>query len=119
MVLVIFSRKMRPDADLGEYDEHNQRMGEIVSRIPGFIDIKGYRGEDGEQIAIVRFESMEALDAWRNHPQHVETQRRARAAFYESYWVKVCPTIRDYEWTPATGRVERRPEIRAVSEGAS
>ncbi len=119
MVLVIFSRKMRSDADLAEYEEHNQRMGEIVSRIPGFIDIKGYRGEDGEQIASVRFESMQGLDAWRNHPQHVETQRRARDAFYESYWVKVCPTIRDYEWSLATGRVERKPEMQSLNEGAS
>ena len=118
MVLVIFGRKMRADANLDEYRQHHDRMDEIVRQIPGFIDIKGYRADDGQELAIVRFESLEALDAWRNHPEHVTTQREARKSFYESYWVQVCPTIRDYEWQLDTGRVEHPPAVPDVSGSA-
>ena len=37
----------------------------------GLISIKGFTADDGEEIAIVKFESREALEAWR-------TRQRAR-----------------------------------------
>ncbi len=78
-------------------------MWEIVPKIPGFISYKGYTGEDGEEIVVVRFESEEALDAWRNHPEHVEAQRMGRESFYEEYWVQVCNTLREYRFTAGGG----------------
>ena len=107
MVLVVFGTKMRKDADLDEYGRHSQRMNELVKQIPGFISIKGFVGEDGEEISIARFDSDDAVKAWRSHPEHLLTQRRAREAFYESYWVQVCTTLRDYEWRLKTGRIDR------------
>jgi len=73
MVLVVFGTKMRDDADLEEYARHQQRMRELVQETPGFISIKGFVGEDGEEISIARFESDED-------------------------WVQVSKTIRDYTW---------------------
>jgi len=107
MVVVLFGTKMRRDADLDEYSHRSKRMNELVKEIPGFISIKGYVGEDGDEVSIARFESEEALDAWRFQPEHVKTQRRAREAFYETYWVQVCRTIRDYKFSQATGRIVR------------
>jgi heme-degrading monooxygenase HmoA len=105
MVVVLFGTTMRDDADLDEYRRRSSRMNELVRRIPGFMSIKGFKSEDGEEVAIARFESEAALDAWRFQPEHVETQRRAREAFYESYWVQVCRTVRDYEFSRPGGRV--------------
>ena len=107
MVIVVFGTKMRADADLEDYARHSQRMRELVRQIPGFISIKGFVGEDGEEISIARFDSESAVKAWRSHPEHLLTQRRAREVFYESYWVQVCHTVRDYEWGLDTGRVNR------------
>ena len=98
MVLVVFGTKMRDDVDLEEYARHQRRMRELVQETPGFISIKGFVGEDGEEISIARFESDEAVKRWRSHPEHLLTQRRAREAFYASYWVQVSTTIRDYSW---------------------
>lgn len=98
MVLVVFGTRMRDDADLEEYARDSRRMRELVQEIPGFISIKGFVGEDGEEISIARFESDEAVKLWRSHPEHLLTQRRAREAFYASYWVQVTTTIRDYAW---------------------
>ena len=63
MVLVVFGTKMRKDADLDEYGRHSQRMNELVKQIPGFISIKGFVGEDGEEISIARFDSDDAVKA--------------------------------------------------------
>jgi heme-degrading monooxygenase HmoA len=98
VVLVVFGTRMRDDVDLEEYARHSRRMRELVREIPGFISIKGFVGEDGEEISIARFESDEAVKLWRSHPEHLLTQRRAREAFYASYWVQVTTTIRDYAW---------------------
>jgi heme-degrading monooxygenase HmoA len=98
VVLVVFGTRMRDDVDLEEYSRHSLRMRELVQEIPGFISIKGFVGEDGEEISIARFESDEAVKLWRSHPEHLLTQRRAREAFYASYWVQVTTTIRDYAW---------------------
>ena len=105
MVVVLFGTKMRKDADLEEYNRRSRRMNELVQQIPGFISVKGFTSSDGDELSIARFESQEALDAWRFQPEHVETQRRAREAFYESYWVQVCETLRDYEFKEGTGRI--------------
>ena len=96
MVIVLFGTELRADADLAEYQARSRQMNELVRQIPGFISVKGYTAGDGDEVVIARFESEEALDAWRFQPEHVETQRRGREAFSESYWVQVCTTIRDY-----------------------
>jgi len=117
MVVVLFGTKMRSDADLDEYSRRSKRMNELVREIPGFISIKGFLADDGEEVSIARFESEQALDAWRFQPEHVETQRRAREAFYEAYWVQVCRTIRDYEFSRATGRrVREDPQDRPAEK---
>ena len=98
MVVVLFGTKMRDDVNLDEYRQRSRRMNELVKQIPGFISIKGFVAEDGDEVSIARFENEESLEAWRFQPEHVDTQRRAREAFYESYWVQVCKTVRDYEF---------------------
>jgi heme-degrading monooxygenase HmoA len=116
MVVVLFGTRTRREADLEEYSRRSKRMNELVREIPGFISIKGFVSEDGDEVAIARFESEQALDAWRFHPEHVETQRRAREALYESYWVQVCTTIRDYEFSSERGRIVRE-DRRAPDDG--
>jgi heme-degrading monooxygenase HmoA len=70
MIVVLFSTTPRGDADLEDYRHASARMRELVATIPGFISYNSYRADDGETVAIVRFESEEALDAWRFHPEH-------------------------------------------------
>lgn len=105
MVVVLFGTKMRADVNLDEYASRSRRMNELVGEIPGFISVKGYVSEDGDEISIARFESEEALRNWRVQPEHVETQKRAREAYYESYWVQVCRTVRDYQFSRDHGVV--------------
>ena len=98
-VVVIFKTHVRDGADKAEYERASCRMHELVKGIPGFISIKGFTSQDGEEINIVRFKNETALEAWRTQPEHRRTQDRGRREFYDRYSVQACKVVRDYEWT--------------------
>jgi len=97
-VVVIFKTHLRNGADSEAYRKTSRRMHELVEQMPGFISIKAYTGEDGEEIDLVRFASEEALKAWKEQPEHREAQRRGREEFYDRYSVQACKVVRDYEF---------------------
>jgi heme-degrading monooxygenase HmoA len=98
MRVVLFGIELRPDIDRAEYEAHNRQMEELVREMPGFISVQSYTAADGDRVTIVRFESQEALDAWRFHSEHVDAQQKGRESYYHSYWVQVCETIREYDF---------------------
>ena len=102
MIVVLFSATPRGDLDLEDYQRASARMRELVATVPGFISYNSYRAEDGETVALVRFDSEEALDAWRFHPEHREAQDKGRRFYYQEYWVQVCSTLREYRF-PGNG----------------
>ena len=98
-IVVIFKTHLRQGADEDEYGRASRRMHELAETIPGFISIKGFRSEDGEEIDIVRFENERALEAWRNQPEHRATQERGRTEFYDHFSVQACRVFREYEFS--------------------
>lgn len=104
MVVVVFRITHRPDLPEKEYEETATSMVELVSSMPGFLGMDYAEVERGE-LLIARFESHEALAAWRNHPEHLEAQRLGRERFFESYRIEVCESVRAYEFeAPAEPR---------------
>ncbi|TMA01106.1 MAG: antibiotic biosynthesis monooxygenase [Methanobacteriota archaeon] len=97
-VVVIFKTHLRDGADSEAYRKTSRRMHELVEQIPGFISIKAYTGEDGDEIDLVRFANEGALNAWKEQPEHLEAQRRGREEFYDRYSVQACKVVRDYEF---------------------
>ena len=94
-VVVIGDLKLRDNASVEEHDREGERMYGIVSRIPGFLSVKSFKADDGEELTVFRFASDEALEAWRTHPEHVETMKRGHAEFYASGFLQVCKVIRE------------------------
>src|SRR5438874_6043807 len=74
MVVVVFKIQHRPELPVAEYDKAGARMLDLVSQMPGFLGMD-YAEIEGGELLVVRFESHEALEAWRTHPEHQETQR--------------------------------------------
>src|SRR5579864_6325927 len=99
MIVVLFSTTARGDLDLEDYRRASARMRELVATVPGFISYNTYRAEDGEAVVIVRFDSEEALDAWRFHPEHRDIQAKGRDSYYQEYWVQVCSALREYRFS--------------------
>lgn len=98
MMIVMFKTAPRADIDKAQYHRESQRMAELVAQVPGFISVKRFASDDGENFTMVKFASEEALEAWRRHPEHVAAQRRGRETYYEAYSVIVCQSVREYEW---------------------
>jgi len=97
MVIVVFSIKLRADIAVDEYEAAGARMVELVSAMPGFLGMDYASSENGELI-VARFESHEALKAWREHPEHRATQKRGREEFFAHYRIEVCDEVRSYEF---------------------
>ena len=105
MVVVLFELKKHPEADVPEYSVMLRHMEEIVTSMPGYISSEDFVSEDGKRdLSIVCLESLEALEAWRTHPEHAEAQRRARELYYESYHIQVLTTVREYAFQRGEGR---------------
>jgi heme-degrading monooxygenase HmoA len=105
MVITLFRSELRADIDQAAYEAAFGEMYELASQMPGFISIDGYSGSDGSELAVVCFESEETLRAWREHPEHVKTQERARAEFYTAYQITVAEVTRSYVF-PAPDRAQ-------------
>jgi len=98
MEIVLFKIRTREDIDPTAYEAAFERMLALVSEIPGFVGIEGYAGEDGSELAVARFETSEAIAAWRDQPEHAATQERGRREFFESYDITVATVNRHYDW---------------------
>jgi heme-degrading monooxygenase HmoA len=97
MILVVFRSRNRPDGDVEEYQRRSRRMHELVQQHPGFISIESFETPDGEEVSLELFENDESVKAWRDNPEHRETQRWAREEFYSWYSTQVSEVIRAHE----------------------
>ena len=94
--MTVFRARLRPEA-LAEYREWAARTEALARAMPGFADFKTFvaadPAQDVEQVSIVVFDSLEAHQAWRDHPDHRRAQGLGRQRFYESYSIHVCQEV--------------------------
>lgn len=102
MIVIAFRSRLRDDVDPAELARLGGRMYELATAMPGFVSYKDFTAEDGENVSIVEFESLETLAAWRNHPEHRQAQQRGRDALFSEYHIQVCETVRDYAFPQTT-----------------
>jgi|SRR5215217_2966438 len=95
MLVVVFKITLRTDIDVAEYEKTGTRMAELVSSMPGFLGMD-YAPIEGGELLIARFESPEALEAWRTHAEHLEAQEQGRKQFFAAYQIEVCELVRSY-----------------------
>lgn len=112
--VVLFRNYHRPDMDEAAYESAFEQMYAIVSGMDGFISIEGFGGEDGSELAVVRFESDEAIQAWKSHPDHVRTQQRGRDEFYRAYDITVAEVTRSYNWVAPASELASTDQARAT-----
>ena len=98
MVVIVFRARIRPDAPQEALAQLGERMYELASSMPGYISYKDFAAEDGENVSIIEFESLETLAAWREHPEHKQAQQRGREEFFSEYHIQVCTPVRDYRF---------------------
>lgn len=95
MVIVLFRSMLTAEAG----DDYATMAGEMLARartLPGFIDFKSFSADDGEHLAVIRWESQELLRAWTDDLRHVVAQRLGREKWYEYFRVEVAEVARSY-----------------------
>jgi heme-degrading monooxygenase HmoA len=84
----------------GKEDEEERiylKLKPIVEAMPGFISMKSYVADDGEELGIIRFNSRESLDQWMNEGEHAAAQKLG-PEIYAGFWVQTAETYREYRW---------------------
>lgn len=97
MVVVVFRSRLKPEAGK-DYQETDERMARLAATMPGFISYMPCTSADGEDVAVVEFDSHESVAAWRAHPEHREAQRLGRERWFSAYRITVCDSVRDYSF---------------------
>lgn len=88
---VIFTSVRLPE-DRG-YEQAAQRMLALAEQQPGFLGFETARNEIG--ISVSYWKDLEAIKAWKDHPEHRATQSNAKH-WYASFRVRVCRIEREY-----------------------
>ena|SRR5688572_7753956 len=99
---VIFTSRRKASME-DDYGDASARMLELAKGMPGFLGIDSVRDpQQGIGITVSYWESEAAIKNWREHAEHLVTQRMGRERFYEWYESRV-------------GKIERATSFR--SEG--
>ena len=78
------------------YGEMAQQMEDLAKEQKGFISIDSARNEIG--ITVSYWESLEAIQQWKQHSDHLVAQRKGIKNWYAYYNVKICKVEREYSF---------------------
>ena len=92
MMVVLFRSKLVDTPD--DYDAMAAEMEDLARTMPGFVDVKAFKSEDGERLTVVWWEDEETLKAWRENVRHRVAQRRGREQWYQYYKLEVAEVVR-------------------------
>ena len=69
MVVIVFRSRLTAEAG-DDYSEMAAEMLATAKDMPGFVEFKSFKADDGERVSLVYWQDHETLAAWRNHPRH-------------------------------------------------
>lgn len=91
---VIFTSKRTPQ-DAG-YTEMATRMVELAKKQAGFLGIDSAREEIG--ITISYWESLEAIQNWKENAEHRLAQEKGKKLWYSEYTIRIAKVEKEYGW---------------------
>ena len=95
MVIVLFRSQLTDAAG----DDYAAMAAEMLARartMPGFVDFKSFRAEDGERLAVIWWQSQETLRVWAEDVGHRTAQRLGREKWYRYFRLEVAEVVRAY-----------------------
>ena len=76
------------------YAETARRMMALARQQPGFLGVDSARDDIG--ITVSYWDSLEAIERWKQHAEHREARRRGREQWYARYRLRICKVERQY-----------------------
>jgi heme-degrading monooxygenase HmoA len=94
MLVILFRSKLTATAAADGYPVMAEEMEALARQMPGFVDIKAFKADDGERLTIVWWKDEETLKGWREQVRHRMAQRFGREKWYEYYKIDVAQVVR-------------------------
>ena len=86
-------------ASRGQWREAKaDEMLERAKAMPGFVEFKSYRFDDGERVSVIQFATRADHDAWSRDVEHRLAQQAGRDFFYTEYRITVASVDRERAW---------------------
>ena len=100
MIVILFRSKLTPAAGV-DYTQTSDALATYVKTMPGFIDVKSFRAEDGERLTVVWWKDRETLEQWRTDARHISAKQTGRERWYEYYNMEVAEVFRESKFERA------------------
>lgn len=94
---VIFPNRRTADDEEG-YAKMAARMVELAASQPGFLGIDSARDDGGFGITVSYWQSLDAISAWRDNPEHLEAQAMGRRRWYATFDLHIAKVERSYSF---------------------
>ncbi len=94
MVVVVFRSRLSAEAG-ADYSDMAAEMLAPAKQMPGFVEFKSFKSDDGERVSLVYWQDQETMAAWRSHPRHRIAQANGRSKWYSEYRVEIAEVVRE------------------------
>ncbi|WDV05213.1 MULTISPECIES: antibiotic biosynthesis monooxygenase family protein [Lysinibacillus] len=94
---VIFTSQ-RTDRDGEGYGEMAEIINTLAQQQPGFLRVESVRNDEGRGITVSYWESLEAIQAWKDNAKHLTAQQLGKGKWYTNYQVEICQIIKEYSF---------------------
>ena len=103
MISVTIEYFIKPGQE-AQYESLADRIHPEVYAVDGFISVEGYesRSEPGKRLSLSLWRDEDAVQAWRQHPEHARIMQLAKKEIFSSYRIIVSSCIRDYHFPQET-----------------
>lgn len=93
---VIFTSNLSNDT--ADYSTVAYKMEELAKQQPGFLDVESVRDHSGLGITISYWESLEAIENWKQNVLHKEAKKRGREQWYENFHLRICLVEKEFKF---------------------
>lgn len=94
---VIFTSQ-RTDDDSEGYAKMADAMEVLAKQQPGFLRVESSRNQEGQGITVSYWESLEAIQKWRDNTKHTVAQQLGKDKWYSHYHVEICQVMHAYSF---------------------
>src|SRR5208282_5235283 len=88
---VIITSKLKPMSDMtvAKYLALADSMYQLAQQQPGFLGMD-YARDPNLGITVSYWRSVDDIEKWQKHPEHVDIKAIGRQEFYDTYDIRIC-----------------------------
>lgn len=101
--LAVIFTSLKTHVDEEQYQQTAARMFELATSQPGYLGMEHVGDPSGAAITISYWSSLESIENWRRHGEHLDAQANGRLKWYEQYALRVCRVERAFVFSHVTG----------------